>query len=62
MNYVVYSEDWSRPIYFCPHTGTGFTVSTDQKKAQVFTGKKEALAALDHFIRQSNMTCELKKR
>lgn len=61
MNYVVYSEDWSRPVYFCPHTGNGFTVSTDPQKAQTFPGKKETQAALVHFARQSNMKCELKK-
>jgi hypothetical protein len=61
MNYIVFSEDWSRPVYFCPHMGNGFTVSTDHQKAQTFPSKKEALAAMGHFSRQSNMTCEVKK-
>lgn len=61
MKYVVYSLDWTRPIYFCPHEGSGFTVSTDMKKAEVFAGKKAALAAAGHFTFQSNMKCELKR-
>jgi hypothetical protein len=61
MSYIAYSLDWSKPVYFCPHAGDGFTVSTDQQKAQVFQNKKEALDACGHFIRQSSMTCGLKK-
>ncbi len=61
MKYIVYSEDWSKPIYFCPHAGNGFTVSTDLQKAETFANRREALVALAHFARQSNMHCELKK-
>ena len=61
MKYVVFSEDWSKPVYFCAHAGSGFTVSTDQSKAEIFPNKVQALNACSHFARQSNMKCDLKR-
>ena len=54
--------DWNSPVYFCRHSGKGFTVSTDPKKATVFTGKKEAEIACNEFASESGMTCRIMRR
>ncbi|HXD76665.1 MAG TPA: hypothetical protein VN616_02600 [Puia sp.] len=61
MKYVVLSTEWSRPVYFCNHNGSGFTVSTDPKKAQVFSGLELAEAACTAFAEASGMKCEVRK-
>jgi hypothetical protein len=61
MKYIVYSLDWSKPVYFCPHAGSGFTVSTDINKAEQFPNKIQAQNACSHFASQSNMKCDIKK-
>jgi hypothetical protein len=62
MKYIILTMDWNSPVYFCRHSGKGFTVSTDPKRAMVFTGKKEAEIARNEFASQSGMTCRIKRR
>ncbi|HLI93780.1 MAG TPA: hypothetical protein VKU83_09230 [Puia sp.] len=62
MKYVILSTDWHRPVYFCAHKESGFTVSTDPKKAQVFTSMKAAQVACTAFSEASGMKCEIKKQ
>jgi hypothetical protein len=61
MKYVVISTDWNGPVYFCTHQGGGFTVSTDPKKAEVFSSKKDAETACLTFSVASGMKCKIKK-
>lgn len=61
MKYVILSADWHRPVYFCVHKESGFTVSTDSKKAQIFHSMEEAQEACAKFTADSGMKCEIKK-
>lgn len=61
MKYVVLSTDWHRPVYFCVHQESGFTVSTDPKKAQIFNTLEAAQVACAAFTDASGMKCEIKK-
>jgi hypothetical protein len=62
MKYIIQTMDWSRPVYFCRHSGKGFTVSTDPKKAVVFTSKTAAVTACNEFENESGMSCLLKRQ
>jgi hypothetical protein len=61
MNYVILTMDWKIPVFFCKHEGEGFTVSTDQKKAEVFTTKIQAQIACQAFEKASGMCCGVQR-
>jgi hypothetical protein len=61
MKYLILTMDWKLPVFFCKHEGEGFTVSTDQRKAAVFNGKKQAQIACQLFEKASGMRCEVKR-
>jgi hypothetical protein len=61
MKYLILTMDWKLPVFFCKHEGEGFTVSTDQRKAAVFSGKKQAQVACQLFEKASGMRCEVKR-
>jgi hypothetical protein len=61
MKYLIYTEYLGWPMYFCEHTGDGFTISTDPTRAKVIRTKQWAEIDAEKFQLASGMPTKVKR-
>ena len=62
MTFIFLQPEFEHPLYFCPHEGRGFKLSSEEKDGLTARDKREAEEIARKLQEQSGFEVEIKRK